>query len=244
MQQLYWSSVVQQRFLGSESGSSIDYSSGWKKLARYDALDENGSMSSRRVHSGRKADYWLTSVGCLRAFQADRYLSTSDFGEPKYWDIGAADYTVALQSVQTAPASAFDRGQRSKLANRVLRILLLANMTKLARTTDHVILLAKLIQMPNKSINILTNETEMPRKGSEKPQDEMALISLARGIDGVVGWSEDNVHSVKALRQLTCLVMRYDPNILSLVKVTDPHFQLSILDARSGEQHSVPPQSL
>lgn len=154
---------------------------------------------------------WLTSVGCLRTFEVDRYLSTSDFGEPKYWDIGATEYVTALRSIQAIPTKAFDRGQRSKLANRVLRILLLANTMNLARTTDHLILLAKLIQMPNKSMNILTNENDVPRKGSEKPKDEIALISLALGIDGVVCWSEDNVHSVRALRRLTSSVMRYDP---------------------------------
>lgn len=168
-------------------------------------------MMSRRVRSKQKDDNWLTPVGCLRTFQVDRYLSTSNFGEPKYWDIRAADYVIALRSIQAVPANAFDRGQRSKLANRVLRILLLANMTEIARTTDHLILLAKLIQTPNKSIFILTNEKEMPGKGSEKPKDEIALISLARGIDGVVGWSEDNVHSVRALRQVTRSVMRYEP---------------------------------
>lgn len=136
-------------------------------------------------------------------------MSTSYFGEPKYWDVGAAEYVVALQSIQATPYNAFDRGQRSKLANRVLRILLLANMSKLARTADHLILLVKLIQMPNKSFNILTNEIEITGKGYEEPRDEMALISLARGIDGVIGWSEDNVHSIKALRQLTHSVMRY-----------------------------------
>ena len=104
------------------------------------------------------------------------------------------------------------------MANRVLRILLLANMSKLARTTDHLILLVKLIQVPNKSINILTNEKEMPRKASAQANDEMALISLARGIDGVIGWSEDNVHSIKALSQLTHTVMEYDPVIISLIR--------------------------
>lgn len=137
-------------------------------------------------------------------------MSTSDFGEPKYWDVGAADYVIALQSIQAAPNNIFDRSQRTKLANRILRILLLANMSALAKTTDHLILLAKLIQMPNKTINILTNENEMPRKGYEEPKDGVALISLARGIDGVVGWSEDNVHSVRALVILTRSVMRYD----------------------------------
>ena len=141
-------------------------------------------------------------------------MSTSDFGEPKYWDIGAADYVVALRSIQETSANVFDRGQRSKLANRVLRILLLANMSTLGRTTEHLTLLAKLIQMPNKSINILNNESEVATKGFGKRKDEAALISLARGIDGVVGWSVDNVQSVRALRQLTHSVMRHDPEII------------------------------
>lgn len=51
VQQLYWSSVFQQRFLNSESGSPINYASCWKKLLQYDASDENGSMTSRRVQS-------------------------------------------------------------------------------------------------------------------------------------------------------------------------------------------------
>ena len=76
--------------------------------------------------------------------------------------------------------------------------------------------------MPNKSINILTNEVENPGKGSAQPKDEIALVGLARGIDGVVGWSEDNVHSVRALKQLARLVMRYDPSWL-LFRVTEFH---------------------
>lgn len=159
---------------------------------------------------------WLITVGCLRTFQVDRYLSTSDFREPKYWDIGAAEYLVDFRGIQAISTKALDRGQRSKLANRVLRILLVANTTNLARTTEHLILLAKLIQMPNKSMNILTNENDVPRKGSEKPRDEIPLMTLARGIDGVVGWSEDNVHSVRVLRQLTNSVMRYNPENIVL----------------------------
>ena len=149
------------------------------------------------------------NLGCLRSFQVERFLSTSDFDEPKYWDVAAVEYSVILRSIQGTPISSFDRAQRSKLANRVLRILLRANLSKLARTTDHLILLTKLIQIPNKSIHILTNEKEMPRKGAAHLGDEMALIGLARGIDGVVGWSEDNVHSIRALRRLARTVMGY-----------------------------------
>ena len=185
-------------------------------------------------------DCRLIPVACLRTFQVDRYLCTSEFDDPKYWDVGAADYVVALQSIQATRIRDFDRGQRGKLANRVLRILLLANMSKLARTTEHMILLAKLIRMPNKSINILTNEAELSKKGSAQAKDEMALFSLARGIDGVRVWSEDNVHSVKALRQLTSSVMRYGTR-LALFRTADLPSQVPILDARSEEQHSVPP---
>lgn len=166
-------------------------------------------------------------------------MNTSDFGEPKYWDIEAADYVVALRSIQATPATDFDRGQRARLANRVLRILSIANMSKLARITDHLILLAGLIQMPNKSIQLLTNDAENSKKGSAQPKDEVALISLARRIDGVVGWSEDNVHSVRALRQLARSVMRYGPR-LSFFRTANTRFQLPVLDARSEEQHPVP----
>lgn len=104
-----------------------------------------------------------------------------------------------------------------RLANRVLRILLLANKSELARTTDHLILLTKLIQLPNKSINILNNEVERPRKGSAPPIAEIALMSIARGIDGFLRWSEDSVHSVRALRQLARSVMKYDFETIVLV---------------------------
>ena len=211
MQQLYWSAVFQQRFCGLKKEYTFDYSSLWEKLPQYDALDESVSMTSRHISIERKIVCWLIYLECLRTFQVDRFLNTSDFGDSKYWDIGAVDYVVALRSIQATPVNAFDRGQRSKLANRVLRILLLANMSKLARTTDHLILLAKLVQIPNKSINILTNEIENPRKGTTQIKDETALISLARGIDGVIGWSEDNVHSVRALRRLARIVLEYDP---------------------------------
>ena len=187
---------------------------------------------------------WLTPAGCLRTFQIDRFLSASDFDEPKYWDVGAADYVVAFRSVQATPTNAFDRGQRSKLANRVLRVLLLANMSNLAKTTDHLVLLVKLIQVPNKSFNILTNESEMSRKTPAQPEDEMALICLARGIDGVINWSEDNVHSVKALKQLAHAVMEYDSHMTVPFRDADHHFQLFIFDARSEKQHPVPPNTL
>ena len=201
---------------------SMDYSSGWKKLLRCDALNESRSMMSKAFQWDKEINSVLTRLGCLRTFQIDRYLSASYIKEPKYWDVGAADYGVSLRSIQATPTNEFDRSQRSKLANRVLRILLVANMSKLARTTDHLILLTKLIQMPNKSINILTNEVENPGKGSAQPKDEVALIGLARRIDGVVGWSEDNVQSVRALQQLAHSVMRYDPRWF-LFRVTEHH---------------------
>lgn len=197
----------------------------------------------RVVVVNEETDYWLIPVGCLRTFQVDRYLSTSDFGEPKYWDVEAADHVVALRSIQATPVTDFDRGQRARLANRVLRILLIANMSKLARITDHLILLAGLIQMPNKSIKLLTNDAENSQKGSAQPRDEVALISLARRIDGVVGWSEDDVHSVRALRQLAHSVMRYEPRLFYF-RSADTHFQLPVLDARSEEQHPVPTNTI
>ena len=54
VQQLYWSSVFQQRLMNSKVDYSVDYSLGWKKLLRCDALDESRSMMGRRVPMGQR----------------------------------------------------------------------------------------------------------------------------------------------------------------------------------------------
>ena len=58
VQQLYWSSVFQQRLMSSKIDHSEDYSSGWKKLLRCDALDESRSMMGRRVPMGQGDQLW------------------------------------------------------------------------------------------------------------------------------------------------------------------------------------------
>lgn len=140
----------------------------------------------------------------------ERYLSISQFTDPRYWDIGTAEYKVAFQSIQTTLINKLDRGQRSNLANRIFHILLDANVTSLAKTAEHTELLAKLVTLPNRSMDLLTSVHESPSVGPRQAREEAALFSLATRIDGVVRWSADNLRAVDALKRLTHSVMRYD----------------------------------
>ena len=97
------------------------------------------------------------------------------------------------------------------IANRILRILLYAKIPSLAITATHLTMLAKLLTMPNKSMDILANAKEVSKKGNAQINEEAALIRLAYGIDGVVHWTTDTVNSVDALRTVTRSVMRYLP---------------------------------
>lgn len=119
-----------------------------------------------------------------------------------------ADYVTGFKSIQTIPVQSLERGHRSVIANRILRILLHAKITSLAITAEHLTMLAKLLTMPNKSMDILVNAEES-KKGLVETGEGAVLIRLARGIDCTMGWSEDNVYAVNALRTLTSSVMRY-----------------------------------
>lgn len=101
------------------------------------------------------------------------------------------------------------------IANRILRILLYAKTPSLAVIADHLTMLAKLLTMPNKSMDILANTKEVSKNGNAQINEEAALVRLAYGIDGVIHWTTDTVNSVDALRTVTRSVMRYLPKRLN-----------------------------
>ncbi|KAL2038147.1 hypothetical protein N7G274_009095 [Stereocaulon virgatum] len=191
IEQLYWCAVYQQRLSQSMPVGSIDYSWPWKMLHHPDVIGENASTTKY-----------------LRNFQVDHYLSTSKFGEPKCWDIEMADYVTGFKSIQMIPVQCLERGYRSVIANRILRILLHANFTSLAIAAEHLTMLAKLLTMPNKSMDILENAEES-RKGLVETGKGAVLIRLARGVDCTMGWSEDKMYAVSALKTLTSSVMSH-----------------------------------
>ena len=115
---------------------------------------------------------------------------------------------LAFNSIHSIPVQALDRGHRSVIANRILRILLHAKIPSLAVTANHLVLLAKLLTMPNKAMDLLTKPKELSKKETTKVNEEAALIRLALSIDGVIHWSNNNVDSVDALRRLTRSVTR------------------------------------
>ena len=133
----------------------------------------------------------------------------SDFGDPKHWDMGAADYIFAFRGILEIPVRALDRQQRCKIANRILHILLNARLYSVPATTDHVDMLTKLLEMPNKSMGILIYE-KISKGKSAQVDDDVALLRLASRIDSsTMPWSDDVIHCITAVERLTRRVMRY-----------------------------------
>lgn len=131
----------------------------------------------------------------------------SDFDEAKHWDMGAADYILAFRGILEIPVRALDRQQRSKIANRVLRILLNAKLYSVPATDDHLDMLTKLLEMPSKSMEILTCE-KISKEKSAQVNDNVALLRLASVIDSSVPWSDDLIHCITAVERLTRRLMR------------------------------------
>lgn len=131
----------------------------------------------------------------------------SDFNDPKHWDMGAADYILAFRGILQIPVRALDRQQRSKIANRVLHILLNAKLSSVPATNDHLDLLTKLLEIPNKSMEILTYEKISGGK-SAQIDNEVDLLRLASVIDSSLAWSVDLIDCIIAVERLTRRVMR------------------------------------
>ena len=123
--------------------------------------------------------------------------------------MGAADYILAFRGILEIPVRALDRQQRSKIANRVLHILLNAKIYSVAATNDHLDMLTKLLDMPNKSMEILTYD-KISKGQSAQVDDDVALLRLASKIDSSTSpWSDDVIHCITAVERLTRRVMRY-----------------------------------
>ena len=121
--------------------------------------------------------------------------------------MGATDYILAFRGILEIPVRALDRQQRSKIANRVLHILLNAKLYSVPATNDHLDMLTKLLEMPNKSMEILTCK-KIPRGKSAQMNDDVALLRLASVIDSIVPWSDDLIDCINAVERLTRRLMR------------------------------------
>ena len=121
--------------------------------------------------------------------------------------MGLADYILAFRGILEIPVRALDRQQRSKIANRVLHILLNAKLSNVAATNDHLSMLTKLLGIPNRSMAILSYEKISKGKFTQTNED-VALIRLASVIDSTLLWADDLIHCVTALERLTRRVMR------------------------------------
>ena len=121
--------------------------------------------------------------------------------------MGVADYILTFRGILEIPVQALDRQQRSKIANRVLHILLNAKLSSVAAANDHLNMLTKLLGIPNKSMEILAYESISKGKSAQTNED-VALLRLASVVDSTLPRSEDLIHYINALERLTRRVMR------------------------------------
>lgn len=151
----------------------------------------------------------------LRSFQATQFLSLLGSKDPRYWNIDSVQDLLAFETIQKAACSALSKKHRTEIANQILRIMLYKNGLKVAKMTEYLGLLTKLIAHPNKDIAILGNASGLSEGNSieagirhEESNFEPALIVLADQINEEQSWSTDVIDCLTALRRLTRTVMK------------------------------------
>lgn len=150
----------------------------------------------------------------LRAFQATQFLNLLGSKDPRYWNLNTVQYSLAFEYIQRTPSSALSKSHRIEIANRILRIMLYRKGLGLAKITEYIGLLTKLIEPPSKGVAILDNASGLCQADSieaeirdEESTFEPALIVLADTIDEEP-WSIDKIQCLTALRRLTQVLMR------------------------------------
>ena len=111
---------------------------------------------------------------------------------------------LALHSLECIPVYAFDRGERSIISNHQLNELM-ENASDVTIVTRELTLLLKLIEIPSKSMIVLTEPIAMSGKASDK--HIVMLSRLAQNLDA----DESQVHiaAISALQQLAREILKY-----------------------------------
>lgn len=142
-------------------------------------------------------------------FLSCRYLEVGSYDDAKFWDIKAADYALAFQSLNTIAVNDLREDQRALIANNILRILTTAIEVSVSTMTAHLVMLQKLISKPSGRMYLLSN-LEPSVKDNTKPKHShhFNLLQIARKIDDKFLWSADNVECVETLGMLADSVLK------------------------------------
>ena len=139
--------------------------------------------------------------------------------DPLYWNIDSIDYAVAVESIQEAPALEFNPEDRIDIANGLLDVLVYKKQVGLKRMAEHLQLLTRFADVPNKNVKIKDVEAKTARTKSIKlfqnikanndaSEEISALFILAESITRET-WSADSLPCEDALCSLTRIVLRH-----------------------------------
>lgn len=138
------------------------------------------------------------------------FLAASDFQESSFQRIDEESYELAFRGIQRTPVRAFDRGQRNKILDSVLRSITSTTLTT-SMILDHISLLIEYLSVYNNPSRILCVIHEDVTDGTPKqsPVDESPLLELVCRLDRDQG-SMSKISVIKALKRLVHSTLRYE----------------------------------
>lgn len=218
-QQLYWSAVAFKKARQPETGF-INYLSIWQTLLDSELLQENTAVAT-----------------LFRNLQASTFLAASDFQESSRQIVDMENYELAFWGIQHTPARAFDRGQRNRILDGVLRSATSTNLTP-SMILDHIGLLIEYIGFGNNPSRVLCvmqkDSTEEPPK--RFPMEESSpLLELVRRLD-LDHVSASKTPAMKALKRLAQSTLRRCISSISQEKIVEclASFYDRLLNAGTG----------
>lgn len=148
-------------------------------------------------------------IEIFRDLQIRTFLDIVDAQSPNSAVLETEGYRLAFRGIQITSVGAFDRGQRKKIFNAVLRLLLSKAQLNVAMTVDHINVLVDYGGVFNNSWTLLGVEYSSAEKSLEGfPHNEAPLLSLARQLDS--NQDPEFSRSIEtAVTQLVQLTLRY-----------------------------------
>ena len=207
--QAYTCALQQRRVKAAYQPNVISFGLLWQCLLKTLVIPKD-SVTQGTFSEHRPNSIALTLLPeCLRAFLTTRYISTSQFNDASCWNIRAADYTLAFESINKLRADDLGRNERASVSNSVLNILAHAAIPERCYVVSHISLQEKMINQPSKLMCLLNNR-ELPSGsvGAPKYRERSALLEIVQKIDNFESTPSGELVWANPLRRLCRSVVR------------------------------------
>ena len=182
--QAYTCALQQRRVKAPCQPNVISFGWLWQYLLKTSVLSNDSVPQGTFPEHGPNSISLILLLESLRAFLTTRYVSSSQFNDPKCWSIRSADYTLAFEAINTLQADDLGRNERASVSNGVLNILTHALIPERCYIVSHLYLQEKMISQPSKLMCLLNN-LELPSGsvGAPKYRERSALLEIVQKID-------------------------------------------------------------